>query len=170
MKDPKKTVVWVSRGAVIAALYAVLTVVFAPISFGAVQLRVAEALTILPMFTPAAIPGLFIGCVLANLLGGAVALDVVFGSIATLIGAVGGYLLRKNRWLVPLPAVAANSAIVPFVLRYGYGVDMPIALMALYVGLGEILGCYGLGELVASALLRRPRALQLLGGKESGKN
>ena len=114
-KDPKVT--WITQGAAIAALYVVLTLVFAPISFGPVQLRVAEALCILPMFTPAAIPGLFIGCLIANLLGGGIVLDVVFGSLATLIGAVLGYMLRSNRWLVPLPAVIANALIVPFVLK-----------------------------------------------------
>lgn len=92
-----------AQGAVIAALYVALTLIFAPISFGAVQLRVSEALTILPLFTPAAIPGLFVGCVLANLIAGAVVWDVVFGSLATLIGAAVGYALRRNRWLVPIP-------------------------------------------------------------------
>ena len=142
---------------VIAALYVVLTVVFAPISFNVAQVRIAEMLTILPMFTPAAIPGLFIGCILGNLLGGAIVLDIVFGSIATLIGAVGGYLLRGNRWLVPVPAVIANGIIVPFVLRYGYGLDMPIFLMMLYVTAGEIVGCYILGQVLASVLKRYPQ-------------
>ena len=101
-RDPK--VLRITQGAVIAALYVVLTMVFAPISFGPVQVRIAEALCIMPMFTPAAIPGLFIGCLIANLIGGGIMLDVIFGSLATLIGAVLGYMLRKNRWLVPLPA------------------------------------------------------------------
>ena len=143
--------------AVIAALYVVLTIVFAPISFNVAQVRIAEMLTILPMFTPAAIPGLFIGCILGNLLGGAIVLDIVFGSIATLIGAVGGYLLRGNRWLVPVPAVIANGIIVPFVLRYGYGLDMPIVIMMLYVTAGEIVGCYILGQVLASVLKRYPQ-------------
>ncbi len=144
-----------TQGAIIAALYVVLTLIFAPISFGAMQVRIAEALTILPLFTPAAIPGLFVGCLLANLIGGAVALDVVFGSIATLIGAVGGWLLRKNRWLVPIPAILANTIIVPLVLKYGYGVDLPLLLSALYIAVGEILGCGVLGELLATVLLKR---------------
>ena len=96
MKDRKTSVRLLTQGAVIAALYVALTLVFAPISFGAMQVRVSEALTILPLFTPAAIPGLFLGCVLANLLGGAVLLDVVFGSLAMLIGAVGGWLFRQS--------------------------------------------------------------------------
>lgn len=153
-----------AQGAVIAAIYVVLTFVFAPISFGAMQVRIAEMLTILPLFTPVAIPGLFIGCLLANILGGAIIWDVIFGSIATLIGAALGYVLRFNRWLVPIPAVVANSVIVPLVLRYGYGVDMPILLMVLYVAIGEIIGCYVLGELLATVLLKRK---QIFGGARS---
>lgn len=152
-----KSARFITMSAVIAALYVVLTVVFSPISFNVAQVRIAEMLTILPMFTPAAIPGLFIGCILGNLLGGAIVLDIVFGSIATLIGAVGGYLLRGNRWLVPVPAVIANGIIVPFVLRYGYGLDMPIIIMMLYVTAGEIVGCYILGQILASVLNRYPQ-------------
>ena len=143
-----------TRAAVVAAIYVVLTLVFAPISFGAMQVRIAEALTILPMFTSAAIPGLFLGCVIANLLGGGVVLDVVFGSLATLIGAALGYVLRKNRWLVPIPTVIANTVIVPLVLRYGYGVDLPLLLSALYILVGELLGSYVLGELFGAILLK----------------
>ena len=151
----KKSTLWLTQGAIIAAMYVALTIVFVPISYGAIQLRIAEVLTILPMFTSSAIPGLFIGCVLANLLGGAVLLDVVFGRLATLIGAALGWMLRKNRWLVPIPAVLANALIIPFVLRYGYAVDMPLWLMMLTVGAGEVGGCYILGELLASVLLKR---------------
>ena len=142
-----------TQGAIIAALYVVLTLVFAPISFGEMQLRVAEALTILPLFTTAAIPGLFVGCVIANMLGGAIIWDVIFGSIATLMGAVFSYMLRKNRWLVPIPAILSNTVIVPFVLKYGYGVELPIPLIMLYILIGEIGGCYILGELLATVLM-----------------
>ena len=156
---------FVAQGALIAALYVVLTVAFAPISFGwngSMQLRIAEALTILPLFTPAAVPGLFVGCVLANWLSGAIIWDVVFGSFATLIGAFFGYLLRKNRYLVPIPAILANTVIVPLVLKYGYGVDLPILLSALYVFIGEVLGCYMLGELLATVILKRGSILKLI--------
>ena len=150
-RDPK--VLRITQGAVIAALYVVLTLVFAPISFGPVQVRIAEALCILPMFTPAAIPGLFIGCLIANLIGGGIMLDVIFGSIATLIGAVFGYMLRSNRWLVPLPAIIANTLIVPFVLRYGYGVvDIAIPVLMFQIMVGEIAGCFVLGEILCTAL------------------
>ena len=144
----------ITQGAVIAALYAVLTVIFAPISFGMMQVRVAEVLTVLPMFTPAAVPGLFVGCIIANLFGGAAVPDIIFGSIATLIGAAGSLLLRKNRWLVPLPPIAANTVIVPFVLRYAYGVEGALPVLAMFVAAGEIISCYLLGELLISALLR----------------
>ncbi len=119
----------IAHGAIIAAVYVVLCIIFQPISYGPIQFRIAEALTIMPLFTPAAIPGLFVGCILANIIGQGVIMDVIFGSLATLIGAVLGYLLRRNRWLVPIPAVVANALIIPFVLRYGYGfTDVPIAL------------------------------------------
>ncbi len=154
MENRRASILWLTQAAAIAALYVVLTVIFAPISFGEMQVRISEALTILPLFTPAAIPGLFVGCILGNLLGGAIPMDVIFGSIATLLGAVGGYLLRKNRWLVPLPTVLANGIIVPFVLRYGYGVSLPIPLMMVYVAVGEIISCYGLGELLGTVLMR----------------
>ena len=153
-RDPK--VLRITQGAVIAALYVALTLVFAPISFGPVQVRIAEALCIMPIFTPAAIPGLFIGCMIGNLIGGGIIIDVIFGSLATLIGAVLGYMLRKNRWLVPLPAVIANALIVPFVLRYGYGVvDVAIPILMFQILIGEIAGCYVLGEILCTALMKR---------------
>ena len=156
MKNTDPKVLRLTQGAAIAALYVVLTLVFAPISFGPLQLRIAEALCILPFFTPAAIPGLFIGCLLANLIGGGVILDVIFGSLATLIGAVFGYLLRKNRWLVPVPTVIANALIIPFVLKYGYGVvDTAVPILMIQILGGEIAGAYILGEIFCSALLKR---------------
>ncbi len=156
----KKNIQKLTKGAAIAALYAVLTVLFAPISYGPVQVRISEALTILPMFTPAAVPGLFLGCLIANILGGAVIWDILFGSLATLIGALGGYLLRKNRWLVPVPTVISNTVIIPLVLRYGYGItDIPLPLMMIYIAAGEIAGCYILGELLGGVLLRYPGIL-----------
>lgn len=155
MDRNKTAALWLAQGAAVAALYVVLTLIFAPISFGSVQFRIAEILTILPLFTPAAVPGLFVGCLLGNILGGAIIWDIVFGSLATLIGAALGYLLRFNRWLVPLPTVIANALIIPWVLRYGYGIQVPILLQIAYVAAGEILGCYILGELLATVLLKR---------------
>lgn len=154
MQRERMNTLWLAQAAAIAALYVVLTLIFAPISFGPLQIRIAEMLTILPLFTSAAIPGLAIGCVIANIIGGGIVLDVVFGSLATLIGAALGYALRKNRWLVPIPAVISNAIIVPLVLKYGYGENLPLLLMALYIAAGEIVGCYVLGEILASALNR----------------
>ena len=149
-----KNTTFITHTAAIAAIYVVLTLVFAPISYGEVQVRISEALTILPFFTPAAVPGLFIGCLIANFLGGSIILDVVFGSIATLLGAIGTYLLRNNRWLAPLPPIISNTIIVPLVLRYGYGVPLPIPMLMLFIAIGEIISCYVLGELVLATLLR----------------
>ena len=153
MKDQK--VKLVATAGVIAAVYVVLTVIFAAFSFGEVQVRVSEAMTILPYFTPAAIPGLFAGCILANFLGGGIPLDIAFGSIATLTGAVGTWLLcrqKKNKFLAPVPPILANTVIVPFVLRYGYGLNAPIPLMMLTVGIGEVISCGVLGMLLLTAL------------------
>ena len=150
-----KNVAFMTQAAMIAAIYVVLTYVFAPFSFGEVQIRIAEALTILPVFTPAAIPGLFVGCLIGNILGGAILPDIILGSLATLIGAYVTYQLRnKSQFLAPLPPIAANTLIVPFVLRYGYGVALPIPFMMLTVGAGEIISCGVLGLVVYYALKR----------------
>lgn len=155
MKENK--VLFMTQAAMIAAVYVVLCVVFAPVSYGPIQARIAEAMTILPYFTAAAIPGLFIGCLIANLLGGSIMLDVVFGSLATLLGAVGTYLLRKkNRFLAPLPPILANTFIVPFVLRYGYGEPLSIPFLMGTVGIGEVLVC-GLFGMVLLLVLERYR-------------
>ena len=111
-----KKLVFICQAAVIAALYVVLTYVFSAFASGVIQVRVSEALTILPAFTPAAIPGLVIGCLLSNTLTGCVLLDIIFGSVATLIGALGSYALRRHTWLVPIPPIVSNMIIVPFVL------------------------------------------------------
>ena len=141
-----------STGAAIAAVYVVLTMAFRPISFGPVQFRISEALCVLPYFTPAAVPGVFLGCLISNLLGGAAALDVVFGSLATLMGAVGSRLLRKNRYLVSLPPIAANTLIIPWVLKYAYGSGDMVWFMMITVGAGEILAVGILGQLLLGAL------------------
>lgn len=145
---------FITRAAAIAAVYVVLTLVFAPISYGEIQVRISEALTILPYFTPAAVPGLFIGCLIANITGGAIIWDVIFGSIATLLGAIGTYRLKQNRWLAPLPPIISNTLIVPLVLRFGYGVSLPIPLLMVFIAIGEIISCYVLGELLLTLLAR----------------
>ena len=153
MKNTSQKSSFMTQAAMIAAIYVVLTYIFAPFSFGDVQVRIAEALTILPVFTPAAIPGLFIGCLIGNILGGAILPDIVFGSIATLLGAVFTYLLRKkSQFLCVLPPIISNVIIVPFVLRLGYGINLPIPFLMLTIGIGEVISCGVLGLILYYAL------------------
>lgn len=147
------SVLFMAQAAMIAAIYVVITLVFAPFSYGEVQVRLSEALTILPVFTPAAIPGLFIGCLISNILGGCIVPDIIFGSLATLLGALCTYTLRdKNKYLAPIPPIIANMLIVPFVLRFGYQVPLPIPFMMLTVGIGEVISCGFLGMILYTAL------------------
>ena len=147
-----KKLVFICQAAVIAALYVVLTYVFSAFASGVIQVRVSEALTILPAFTPAAIPGLVIGCLLSNTLTGCVLLDIIFGSVATLIGSLGSYALRRHTWLVPIPPIVSNMIIVPFVLRFAYGATDAFPFMIATVGAGEIISCYLLGMILYGAL------------------
>ena len=155
----KKSIHLLTQAAMIAALYVVLT--FIANAFGlanyAVQVRFSEALTILPLFTPAAIPGLFAGCLISNILTGCALPDIVFGSAATLIGALGTWKLAKlfpdKRFPAPIPPIVANTVIVPFLLRFAYGIR-PLWLSFLTVGAGEIISCGILGLLLACTLNR----------------
>jgi len=130
------------HAASIAAVYAVLTIAFAPLSYGQIQIRFAEALTILPFFTSAAIPGLFAGCIVANFFGPGGMLDVVFGSVATLIAAYISYKM-PTKWLVPLPPVIANGVIIGYLLHYLY--HLPLLITIGWVALGELISCYFIG-------------------------
>ena len=135
---------YLTRGALIASLYVGLTYVSTVfgLSSGAIQFRISEALCILPIFMPEAIPGLFIGCLVSNIVSGCVIWDIIFGSLATLIGAVGAHLLRnlpiKFMWAATIPNLLSNMVIVPFVLMYAYGVPGGFFLLSLSVGIGEI--------------------------------
>ena len=151
-----KKVLRITQAAMIAAIYVVLTVFISAFNLasGAIQVRISEALTILPVFTPAVIPGLFLGCLISNLVTGCMPLDVVFGSLATLIGACGTYALRKHKWLAPLPPIVANTIIVPFVLRYVYLAEGTIPFFMLTVGIGEVISCYLLGSILHRVLDR----------------
>lgn len=140
--------------AVVAALYTGLTLLFQPISFGAVQLRVSEALTLLPVLTSAAIPGLAVGCLLSNLLAGANVYDVAFGTLATLLASLVTRRLRKSLWLAALPPVVANAVIVGLVITYAYGVPTPL-LNILTVGAGEAVVCFALGVPAVRLLQKR---------------
>ena len=121
---------------------------------GAIQVRFSEALTILPYFTPAAIPGLAVGCLLSNILTGCALYDIIFGTLATLLGAVGTYMLRRIKWLAPLPPIIANTLIIPWVLMLVYQAPGTIWYFMLTVGAGEIISCGILGMLLLFALNR----------------
>lgn len=150
----KKRTLFLCQGALVAALYVVLTMVARAFGLdsGVIQIRLSEALCVLPVFLPAAIPGLTVGCLVANLLGGAVWLDILVGPIATLLGALGTYLLRRRPYLALIPPVLSNALIIPFVLCYGYGMSEAIPLMMLTVGAGELISVMGLGSILYRAL------------------
>ncbi|MGN0384772.1 MAG: QueT transporter family protein [Lachnospiraceae bacterium] len=156
-----KKILFITQAAMIAALYVVLTFLANAfgLASGVIQVRLSEMLTVLPFFTSAAIPGLYIGCILSNWLTGCCLLDIFVGSLATLIGAVLAYLLRKQKWLVPLPNILANAVIVPFVLIYGYGVPDAWWFLFLTVGAGEVISCGVLGMILLFALKKYARAI-----------
>ena len=148
-----KSILFMTQAAMIATLYVILTVVFQAFSFGQIQVRIAEALVILPLFTPAAVPGLFVGCLIGNIIGGAALWDIFFGSLATLIGAVGTRLLKnQSPVLATLPPILSNALIIPLILRYTYGVNLPVYIMMATVGGGEILSCGVLGMILYASL------------------
>lgn len=152
MRDNKTLLI--TQAAMIAALYVVLTYFISAfgLASGAIQVRISEALCVLPIFTPAAIPGLFIGCLIANSLTGAVIWDILFGSLATLAGAIGTYLLRNTRFAWSLPPVLANMMVVPLVLRLAYGVGEALWFLAITVGIGEVISVCLLGGLLRQAI------------------
>lgn len=177
-----KSTKFITQAAIIAALYAVLCMLTYTFSHLEIQCRVAEALCMTIFYTPAAIPGLFIGCVITNLLGGSM-LDIIFGSLATLIAALltwpitkklrnkyGNTLSIKNSLLIPIPTVIVNAIVIPFVLYYGYGITemanatstlAVLGLMAFSVGAGEVISCYVFGPIVVKIMDRVDKALHI---------
>ncbi len=148
----------VTQAAIIAALYVVLTEISAlfGLSSGVVQVRFSEALTILPFFTPAAIPGLFVGCIISNFLAGGALFDIVFGSLATLIGAVCTYLFRRqSKYLAPVFPIAANTLIIPWVLKLVYGFEGTVLYFTATVFAGELVSCGIFGIILLLALEKR---------------
>ena len=159
---------FITEAAVIAALYVVLTLLANAFGLAnyAIQVRFSEALTILPYFTPAAIPGLFVGCILSNTLTGCLPLDTVFGSLATLAGAVCTYLIGKKvknqtlaKWLSPFPPIIANMIVVPQVLMRVYQFEGSLLYFTITVGAGEIISCGILGMMLLYALEPRKSAI-----------
>jgi len=143
----KFTVRALAQGAIIAAVYALLTIFLAPISSGLIQCRVSEAMSVLPYFTFSAVPGLFIGCLIANLLVGAPIYDVIFGSLATLLAAYITYAMRKHvsKYLAPLPSVVVNALVVGWLLTYVYEVGVDYWIAVGYVAIGQAIACFVLG-------------------------
>ncbi|NBI65616.1 QueT transporter family protein [Pseudoflavonifractor sp. 60] len=145
--------------ALLAAVYAVLTVALPIPQYSGVQLRVAEAMTVLPFLFPAATPGLFVGCIIANLFS-PYPLDILCGSLATLLACL---LTQRmpNRWLAALPPVVCNAVIVGaeiawFETGFGPGFLPAYAFNAFTVGLGELIACFLLGELLLAVLPKAP--------------
>lgn len=151
---------YLAQSGIIAAVYAALTLLFYPLSFGLSQLRVSEGLCVLPFFTPAAVPGLFVGCIIANVFGGFGLLDIVCGSLATLLSAYCTYKI-KNRYLAPLPAVLFNAVIVGAELAYL--MNLPFWSTALAVGAGQAVSCYVLGLPLLFALEKLGQKRNLFG-------
>lgn len=145
---------YIAQAALIAATYTVLTMIAAgfDLASGAIQVRFSEALTILPFFTPVAIPGLTLGCLISNIVTGCALPDIIFGTLATFLGAIGSYALRQNRFLCAVPPIVSNALIIPFVLSYAYHIPGGIPYFMLTVGAGEVISCMVLGQILLSAL------------------
>ena len=166
MKSRKNSTLYTTRGALIAAVYVALTLLASTMgmSSGVIQFRFSEALCILPIFLPEAIPGLFIGCLVSNLIAGGVIWDIIFGSIATLIGAIGSRLLKDlpegTKWIATLPTVISNMIIVPLVLIFAYGAPDSYIFLMITVGFGEAV-CAGIGGSALYYLMKKYEKLWL---------
>lgn len=161
MKNMNKTTNFICQSALIAALYVVLTYLTNALGLanGVIQVRFSEALCALAIFTPAAIPGLFLGCLISNILTGCVIWDIIFGSLATLIGAVGTYLLKKYPIPALLPPIISNMIIIPLVLKFAYGVEDGLWFIILTVGAGEVISVGILGFILYLALKKRSKEI-----------
>ena len=145
-----------ARGAIIAALYTVLTLLLAPLSYGEVQIRFSEAMTLLPILMPEAVPALAIGCLLSNILGGCTIFDIVFGTLATLLAALCTRRLRERFWLAAIMPVLFNGVIVGAVIHYCYAPVLALPLCMLFVATGEAVACLIVGPLLIRAMRRIP--------------
>jgi uncharacterized membrane protein len=146
------------RVAMIAAIYVVLNIIFAPISYGPIQVRIAEALVVLPFIDPSAIIGLFLGCILANVIGPLGMVDIIGGSLCTLVAAYLTYKV-KNPKLAPLPPVLINAFGVSIYLHLIF--DLPYWITVLYIGIGEVIACYILGYPLLILLIKNKKRLGL---------
>ena len=159
MKNTKarKRLVYITEASAIAALYTVITIAIGPLGSAAIQCRIPEAMCVLAIFTPAAIPGMTLGCLISNIATGCLWQDVLFGTLATLIGVIGARLLRRIWWLTPLPTVISNTLIVPFVLAYAYHAEEGVPFLMFTVGIGEVISAYVLGIALYFALRKNAR-------------
>lgn len=150
---------FLAQAGILAAMYATVTIILAPISYGPIQVRVAEALTVLPYISPAAIPGLYVGCLIANIYGGNGLVDILAGSAITFIAALATYFLRKTRqpWLAPLPPVVFNALGVSFYLHKLF--HLPYWLTAGYIAIGQTSACFLLGYPLLLVLLKKRNKL-----------
>ena len=145
---------FIANAAIIAAVYAALTLILAPISFGVFQIRLSEALCVFSLFTPSAVPGITIGCFLANLIGGGGVWDVVLGSLASLIGCFGMYKLRDRKYIAPLANVLSNGVIVGLMLHHIYGFSSPL-ICVLLITAEELVPMYALGLSLAAFISKK---------------
>lgn len=145
---------YITKAALVATFYIVLTLFsnLLGLASGVIQVRLSEALTILPAFMPASVPGLFVGCLISNLLCGNMMVDVILGSIATLLGALGTYYFGKDKWTAPIFPIISNTIIIPFVLKYVYGISGAIWFFALTVFIGEFISSGVIGTLLFEKL------------------
>ena len=161
MQKNRKRIRRLCEAALIAAIYVILTYLCAAVgmSSGAIQLRLSESLCILAIFTPAAVPGVALGCFMANLLTGCALWDIVFGSLASLIGMIGCRALRKHPYLAPVPYALANMIVIPFVIKLVYGAPEVLPLIFLTVGIGEMLSVFGFGIPLYLVLKKRSNVI-----------
>ena len=159
MRNEKKhaKVKFLCYSAIIAALYVALTMISGALGLasGAIQVRISEALCVLPFFTPAAIPGVTLGCLIYNIIGSGNILDIVFGTLATLLGAIGARMLRKWKWTVSIPTILSNTLIIPFVLKYGFMLEESIFFFGITIFIGEFISVGILGTALLLALEKR---------------
>lgn len=159
----KNKTLFITQAAIIAAIYVVLVYITnlipGNLNFGPIQLRLSEALTILPVYTPAAIPGLFVGCLLSNLLSPIEIWDIVFGSLATLLAAILTYAFRKYKWFAPIPPVVVNAVVVGTLLYFLVGESTWI-MYTMSVAIGQAIVCFGLGYMLMHFLDKNKKIIR----------
>ncbi len=160
-KNLRKSILFLTRAALIAALYAVIAYLSSPLQFWFFQFRLSEALCVLAVFMPEAVVGTALGCLIANYITGCIVWDIIFGTVATLLGSLGAYLLGrilKGRmlWLTTVPTILSNTLLIPFVIVYAYGSEGSLLLFAFTVLVSEVICAGVLGTLLVTRLKKIP--------------